>query len=124
MHGYNKSYFVDDTGHLFRDETGNLDWTDTIPMELELGRDNLASKNMKNYISAYFQSEQARTATVSYSIDGGNFKPLGQLEKYHKEFNFPVGQLGYDINFKIVHNDSGERPMINGPIVTFSNAER
>jgi hypothetical protein len=49
MNGYTKPYFTDETGRLFRDETGNLDNADPIPMEIEFGRNNLGTDQLKQY---------------------------------------------------------------------------
>lgn len=124
MHGYNKPYFLDDTGRLFRDETGDLDYEDTIPMEIELGRDHLDTEQKKQFVGIYIESEQARTAKISYSIDDGNFKPLGQLDAKVKRLQFGDRPEGTDINYKLTHNDAGERPIINGPTTFYTVTEQ
>lgn len=117
MHGYTKPYFTDETGRLFRDETGNLDNADTIPFEVELGRNNFGTDQKKIYASVLADSENAQTASIQYALDGGAFKPLGQITGEVEKLVFKQGgQLveGRDINYKIVHNDAGSAPAING----------
>jgi hypothetical protein len=126
MHGYTKPYFTDDTGRLYRDETGNLDDADPIPMEVELGRDTFGTPQKKGYSSVLAEAENARTMSLQYSVDGGPFKTLGQLTDFVNVFPFKQkGQAveGRDINYKVVHNDSGEPPLFNGLITYHSVTE-
>ena len=123
MNGYTKPYFTDDTGRLFRDETGNLDNADTIPMEIEVGRSNLGTDQSKGFHSVLVDSEKARGTILQYSIDGGRFKTLGQITEDVEKLVFPQGsQLieGRDINWKFSHNDEGDAPVINGLAVYFT----
>lgn len=121
MHGYTKPYFTDETGRLFRDETGNTDNGDSIPMEIEIGRENLGTDLLKTFNSVLMNSENARGAIWQYSIDGGRtFNTLGQITKDIEVMVFPQGgQLiqARDIDFKVVHNDEGAPPIINGPTI-------
>jgi hypothetical protein len=77
MNGYTKPYFTDETGRLFRDETGNLDNADPIPMEIEFGRNNFSTDQLKQYFDA-IDSENARGGIMQYSLDNGAFNTLGQ----------------------------------------------
>jgi hypothetical protein len=123
MSGYTKPYFTDETGRLFRDETTNTDNGESIPMEVEIGRDNLQNDQTKRFISVLVDSENARGATIVYSLDGGRFNMLGQITKDVEKLSFPAGGQsieGRDINYKITHNDVGEPPVING-IVTYTS---
>lgn len=123
MHGLVKPYFLDDTGRFFRDETGDLDHQDTIPMEVEIGRNPFQTDLPKDYTGAIVTSTQARTAQLLYSINGGEFKNLGQLDNRVKVMKFQPGQQGNDINYKFTHNDPGERPIIDGPTTQYNERE-
>ena len=117
MSGYTKPYFTDETGRLFRDETGNLDNADTIPMEVEFGRNNFGTDQLKSYISMLIDSENARGGIIQYSLDNGPFNTLGQTNTPSTKLSFPTNnQLkeGHDINYKFVHNDAGDPPALNG----------
>ncbi len=117
MNGYTKPYFTDDTGRLFRDETTNTDNGDPIPMEIEIGRNNLGTDQIKGFNSVLVDSENARGAILQYSEDGDSFNTLGQITDNVQKMVFPQsGQLisGRDINYKIVHNDTGDPTIING----------
>lgn len=124
MHGYTKPYFTDDTGRLFRDETGNTDNDDSIPFEVEIGRDNLQTDQLKSFHSALINSEKARGTTVQYALDGSlRYETLGQTTKDVELLNFPQGgQLveGRDISIKFVHNDKSDPPLINGPTIYYN----
>lgn len=117
MNGYTKPYFTDETGRLFRDETTNTDNGDSIPMTVEWGRNNLGTDQLKRFMSALIDSENARGATLKYSIDSGPFITLCMITDNVQRVLFPVGGQqveGRDIDYKITHNDAGEPPMING----------
>lgn len=126
MHGYTKPYFTDETGRLFRDETGHLDNEDTIPMTIELGRDNFGTNERKSYQTAVIDSEAARGAIIQYSIDGGEFQTLGQVTNLVTVLPFPArGQqiTGRDINYRVVHNQKGSQAIINGINTYFNSIE-
>ena len=126
MHGYTKPYFTDDTGRLFRDETGNLDNADPIPMEIEWGRNNLGTDQVKTFNTVMVDSEKARGALLQYSLDGSPFKTLGQVTDNIEKLQFPQrGQSieGRDINYKLVHNDTGDPPSVNGLTTYYSVTE-
>lgn len=124
MNGYTKPYFTDETGRLFRDETGNTDNGDPIPLEIEMGRNNFGTDQTKRFLAVLVDSENARGAVLQYSIDGGVFNSLGQITDNVQKMIYPQGgQLleGRDINYKIVHNDTGDPPIING-LTTYTNS--
>lgn len=126
MHGYTKPYFTDDTGRLFRDETGLIDNEDPIPMEITFGRNNFGSDQLKHYETVIVDAVAARGASIQYSLDGGRFDTLGQITDPVTVLPFPTkGQLvqGRDINFRVVHNDKGSEPIINGITTYYSSAE-
>lgn len=126
MNGYTKPYFTDETGRLFRDETGNLDNADPIPFEIEFGRDNLGQDQDKRLLSVLVNSEKARGAVLQYQLDGGNYETLGQVTDPIQKLVFPQNAsliAGRDINYKIVHNDTGDPPTVNGLTSFFNLAE-
>lgn len=128
MNGYTKPYFTDETGRLFRDETGNLDNADTIPMELELGRNNFGTDQLKKLLSVLVDSEKANGASLQVSLDGGNFQTIGTINNNIQKLVIPYPQGGQlvearDINYKFAHNDSGDPPVINGLTTYFSMSE-
>lgn len=117
MNGYTKPYFTDETGRLFRDETGNLDNFDSIPMEIEFGRNNFGTDQLKLYMSVLLDSENARGAILQFALDNGPFNTLGQLTETSTKISLPVkAQLseGHDINYKIVDNSLGDPTAVNG----------
>lgn len=117
MNGYTKPYFTDETGRLFRDETGNLDNFDPIPMEIEFGRNNFGTDQLKSYISILADSENARGAILQFSLDNGPFNTLGQLTDVSTKISIPTkGQLSeaHDINYKLVDNSPGDPTAFNG----------
>lgn len=118
MNGYTKPYFTDETGRLFRDETGWTDAGDSIPMEVEWGRNNFGIDQAKVYNSVLVDSEDAEGGKLRYSIDGKQFNTMPtQITDLVTLITFGQrGQLieGRDINYKFSHNDKGAPPIING----------
>jgi hypothetical protein len=123
MHGYTKPYFIDDTGRLFRDETGLKDHHDSIPFELTLGEHDFNEDLSKVYSGVIVDSEYAQSARVAYSIDGNDYKPLGQLDATSKKFIFPHDARGRKIQYQFTHNDTGQAPAINGISTLYSSEE-
>lgn len=126
MNGYTKPYFTDETGRLFRDETGNLDNADTIPMEVEFGRNNFGTDQAKEYISMLIDSENARGGVMQYSVDNGPFDTLGQTNTPSTKLIWNTTKQivnGHDINYKFVHNDAGDAPALNGMSTYFKLTE-
>lgn len=125
--GYTKPYFTDETGRLFRDETGNLDHNDSIPMEIEIGRTTFGLPQSKIYNAVMIDSENPRGASLQYSIDGGAFQTFNKpITDNITTLMFPQrGQLpeGRDIDYKIVHNDKGSAPVVNGITTFYSVSE-
>lgn len=128
MNGYTKPYFTDDTGRLFRDEVGNLDNNEVIPMEVQLGRNQFGTDAKKTYTAVLVDSEQAREAVLQYSLDGEQFQTLGQIDKNIKKMTFSTARQpnaeARDIDYKFVHSDSGDPPMLNGLSTVYQVQER
>jgi hypothetical protein len=123
MHGYKKGYFIDETGRLFRDQTGYRDHYDTIPFEVEYGRDNFGTPLVKDYHSVLVDIDRAESVTLLYSVNGERFKNVGQALTDMNEFKFPFGTSGHNINYKYTHNDNGPGPIINGHTTFWSSKE-
>lgn len=128
MNGYTKPYFTDETGRLFRDEVGNKDNDDIIPFEVELGRNNFGTDVRKTYSAVLVDSDAAREASLQYSLDGGQYQTLAQIDKPVNKFPFSTSALpnveARDISYKIVHSDAGDAPIINGLSTTYQVQER
>jgi len=124
MHGYTKPYFVDNWGNFFRDETGDTDNGETIPFELDFGRDTQGvSEYRKHYIALAFESEAARSARVFSSIGGGELQKVGQLTNRYETIKYQNDPKGFDNRIRILHNDPGERPIIDGPTIIYALEE-
>lgn len=126
MNGYTKPYFTDETGRLFRDETGNLDNFDTIPMEIEFGRNNFGTDQLKLYMTVLIDSENARGAILQAALDDGPFNTLGQLTEVSTKISIQTRQDAQeyrDINYKIVDNSLGDPTAVNGLSTIFKIQE-
>lgn len=123
MNGYTKPYFQDETGRVFRDETGNLDNADQIPFEIETGRSDFGTPTEKNYTGCIILSEKAKGALVLVSRDNGNWVDVGQVTQDIQEFRFPAEFRGRDINYRISYNNQGDGPSVDGITTYFSSGE-
>lgn len=127
MTGYRKPYFLDDTGRFFRDEVGNKDHNDTIPMRIRFGRTNFGSEFAKHYEGAHIETEYGRTAQLKASIDNGDFNSLGQIKQDVEKIDFKKLNgsevHGRDINYEVTINSEGEPPAIDGLATYFSFTE-
>jgi hypothetical protein len=123
MSGYQKPYFLDETGRLFRDETGNLDHHDTIPFEVEIGRDDQGTRILKSYTGLVVESEKAQGGIMLVSVDNGNWHDIGQITEDVQVFDNGLRFRGRDINYKIVHNVAGDGPSLDGVTTYFSLEE-
>lgn len=117
------SYFLDDTGKFWKDDTGYLDDTATIPYEWEIGPNNFGVDEEKDYQTVYVYCKQPRDVQVYCSIDGGAPLFLGQCKNYVERFVFPRSTRGRDINYKFVHNAQGEGPVVEGVSTNYNFTE-
>lgn len=123
MSGYSKPYFTDETGRLFRDETGNLDNQDSIPFEIIIGRDNFGTPLQKAYTGCVVQSEKSKAMLVQVSIDGRSWQDMGQVTEDNQVFKFPASFRGHDINYRLTYNNQGDGPIVDGIVTYFSMEE-
>jgi hypothetical protein len=93
-------------------------------MEIEFGRNNFSTDQLKQYIAVRIDSENARGGILQYSLDNGAFNTLGQATDFHENLlpNYP-SQEGHDINYKFVQNDGGDPAAFNGLSTTFKIQE-
>lgn len=128
MNGYTKPYFTDETGRLFRDETGNTDAGSIIPMEVQLGRNQFGTDQIKTYGAVLVDSEAARNGVLQYSVEGAQFLTLGEVDKKVTKMTFSTARqpdvAGRDIDFKFVHSDGGDPPALNGISTIYQVQER
>lgn len=128
MNGYEKPYFTDENGYLFRDETGITDNGESIPFMIRTGRNNCGTEQSKAWNALQLDSENARGAQIYYSLDGGDWAshPNWQMKDNIQTLNFPQRNKligSHDIDFMIQHNDYGEAPAVNGLTVYFNLKE-
>lgn len=126
MHGYTKTYFVDETGRVFRDETGNKDGDDTIPCRLKLGADDMGYEMNKTFIATYFDTDPASGITVSYSVDGKDYQGIGTLRQKKQDLTIMTPDNdtdGLDINYILSHNADDSGPAVREVTTYFRRIE-
>lgn len=117
--GEEKPYFFSDDGYLYIDETGNLDHDKIIPLEVETGRDNFGSEQIKKYDAMLIYSEGAIGSSVKVSVDGGDFQTVGHIEDPVQYIKFPERgpdklRLGTSASCKVLNASAGDPPSIQG----------
>ena len=108
MHGYEKVYIGDETGRVFRLDTGYSDNTKPIPFIIETKRFNQSlPEEVKTYRRAYVYTKNGQLANFSYSVDGKEWQTVGRLSKSLTPIDLHEAK-GNDISFRISQNDIGE----------------
>jgi hypothetical protein len=125
--GHLKPYFLCDDGKLYIDETGNLDGGKSIPFVVEYGRSGMGSWNPKRFDGILIFSQYAIGAKVMASVDGGDFRTVGQIDRNECYVQFPQNgdnklPVGYSVNIKISDKSRGDPQIIEG-IVVFPSVE-
>jgi hypothetical protein len=124
MHGYEKMYFGASDGRIYRDEIGLTDALRPVQFLVETKRLHQdLPEETKVYRRAYIYSQNGQDAFVSYSVDGGEWKVFGQLNKNFTAIN--LGDIkGRDIAFRVGQNNGGESVVYIGCAVDWLRGER
>jgi hypothetical protein len=117
--GVEKPYFFSDDGYLYIDETGNLDHDKVIPLEVETGRDNFGSEQLKKYDAMLIYSEGAIGSSLKISIDDGDFQTVGHIENSVQYVKFPERgadkpRIGTSVSCKLSSGSIGDPQKIQG----------
>jgi hypothetical protein len=96
-------------------------------MMVEFGRTNCGTEQQKIFDAVQIDSERTRTGLMQYSLDGGDWRTLGQIDMDITTMVFPQKKpelkTGHDINLRFVHNNAGDPPFFNGWTLYFDNYE-
>lgn len=123
MHGYEKIYFGDSSGRIYRDETGLTDGLRPVQLLVETKRFNQnLPEETKQYRYAYIYTQNGQGAVVSYSIDGNEWKVVGQLDKNVTRVDIGDAK-GRDIAFRVTQNNGGEAVVFIGVSVVWLKGE-
>jgi len=122
MHGFEKVYFGDNTGRVFRDETGQSDAGTSIPFLIETKRFHMnLPEETKKFRKVFIYTQNGQYAIASISIDGGEWESIGQLSKNTTVIN--LNKYGRDIAFRISQNDTGESVTFIGVAIDWERGE-
>lgn len=126
--GEQKPYFFCDDGYLYLDDSGNLDHDLAIPLEIELGRDNMGTEQLKKFDGMFVYSKDAAGMSVMISVGGGEFKTVGNLMTDEQYIKFPekgenAPPRGTTLNIKFAGASKGAPPTVQGIITYFSPEE-
>lgn len=128
--GLLKPIFVSDDGKLYIDEKGNEDNGSTIPFEVELGRDMFGNEKWKKYDGIFLYSEDAVGLKIYLSVDGGQYKGVGQIKQDVQYIKFDeakrVSELverGTSVSVKIAGSVGKQQHKIYGVVTYYSEEE-
>lgn len=116
FNGNRDLYFVSDTGKFCRDNSGNLDGTDPIPLVVRFGRNHSGTSLDKTYQGFYVFGENIAGAEVRCFTNGNTNKAfnLGKLKDNISAVEIGQDVHGRDINLEIAITGKGDPPAIDG----------
>lgn len=117
--GVKRPYFFSDDGYLYVDEIGNLDHDKVIPLEVETGRDNFGSEQLKKFDAMLIYSEASIGSSIKVSIDNSDFITVGQITSGVQYIKMPERgsgkpPIGTSVSCKILNASAGDPPVIQG----------
>lgn len=126
--GENKPYFFSTDGYLYVDDTGNLDHNSAIPLEINIGKDQFGSEQLKKFDAVFIYSKDAAGMAVKGSVGDGQALTLGQIEKDEQYIKFPErgeDQLkrGTTLDLSLYGSTKGDPPYVQGAVTYFSVEE-
>jgi hypothetical protein len=123
MHGYEKIYIGDETGRVFRLDTGFSDNLKPIPFVIETKKFNQnLPEERKTYRRVYVYTKNGQLANFAYSVDGKEWQTVGRLSKSLTAVD--LGEVkGNDIAFRISQNDIGEGVSLIGVSLQWMKGE-
>lgn len=120
-------HWFDEVGQMWVDEVGDDDNGAVIPMEAELGNDDLAVDEVKAFHGVKVYSKNSAGTKIFAQIDGGEFKEVGQIRR--RVDSIPLRSNGQPlekgtlINFRFTNSASGDPPQIDKMVVWFTPEE-
>jgi hypothetical protein len=126
--GYKKLYFLDDTGKMFVDNTGNLDDTATIPFSVKYGRNNSGTIMSKTYSGWWVIGQNLAGLKANVTVNGQPTPIEIPVKVYDNNYaELEVGNktvAGRDINLHLSHNGKGDPIAIEGYVPFLAAEER
>jgi hypothetical protein len=114
--GKRKLYAIGDDGNFLRDNEGNLDGTEIIPLIVRFGRGHSGTSLDKLYQGYYIFGENMNGGEVRCYTNGNTNKPydLGKLTDNISVVEIGKDVHGRDINLEISITGKGDPPAIDG----------
>ena len=123
-----KPYFFAEDAKLYMDETGNLDGDKVIPFEAGTGPDMFGSEQIKKYTGLTLFTENCAGIRVQASVDGGEFKTVGRIDRPVCYMEFPQNgdnklPSGVTFDWQLKGSNEGDPPKVNGAVVYYTIEE-
>lgn len=121
-------YFFSDNGKVYQDEIGNTDDGQVIPFEMGTGKDMLGTEQIKRFYGIKIFSENCSGLTIEAAVDGGQFKPVGQIDGRVCFVKFPETgdnalRKGVAIDIQIRGANEGDPEKVQGWVLYWTPEE-
>lgn len=121
-------HFFDEVGQMWVDEQGDDDNGATIPMEAELGNDDLEIDEVKAFHGVKVYSSNSTGSKIFAQVDNGEWFECGEVRR--PVDSIPLRRTGGQplphgtvINFRFTNSASGDAPSIDKMTVWFTQEE-
>ncbi len=123
--GVIKPHFFDEHGKMWVDETGDDDNGTTIHMSADVDPSDLGIDEIKDFKGIKVWSDNSAATKIVASIDGGDFKEVGEITKPIQVLSFGKGNLpkGTNINIGFRNSSSGDACQIDKATIYYSREE-
>lgn len=122
--GVLRPYYFSNDGYLYMDEVGNTDGGKAISFEMGTGRNNLGTNRLKRFYGALIFGNNISGLKLECAVDGGQFKPQGEIEGKVAWVPFPESgdnalRRGVTIDTQIMSSIEGDPPSVEGMVLFY-----
>jgi len=121
--GVNKSYFTDNDGNVFKDESGNTDNGSPIPWYVELGNNLFETEAQKSYHAVHVFSGKAKGTSIRAKINDRESIKVGEITENSQSITIPgkgTDLQGEYINYIISNNGQYGESVFRGLVSYYS----
>lgn len=119
-----RPHFFDEHGNFWVDEEGNDDAGTTIPLDVEIGDDNLQVDEIKSFYGIKVYGKNCVTTKILVSIDRGDWIDIGEMNKNIDSIAYPKDlPSGTMINHRFTNSSTGDPAQIEKVVVYYSSEQ-
>lgn len=123
--GVVKPHFFDEHGKMWVDEQGDDDNGEQIIMDSDHGLDDFGIDEVKSFKGIKIWSKNSAATKISVSIDGGERREVGQIEKFIQTISWEKYRLPKGTVIRMfIHNSSSSDPVqIDKALIYYTSEE-